>query len=332
MDALSEMLKAVRLTSGIFLEVEFTAPWCIDSAPGDEDIAHILPNAEHVSLYHLVTEGRCKAKLPGPGPSVELEAGDLILFPHGDGHLLGSDLHVAPLDPVPLMEPSPDGGPAHIRYGGGGALTRFVCGYLACDKRTCKPLLNALPRMLKVSLGGSPAAAWIESTVKRAALETRAPSAGGDVVLARLAELLFVEGLREYVRSLPESQHGWLAGLRDPHVGRALALLHADPARDWAVETLAQETGLSRSALADRFVALIGEPPMQYLTGWRMALAAQALSTGNDAVARIAERVGYESEAAFNRAFKREFGTPPAAWRRAARLTSRKEIACPVEG
>jgi len=324
MDALSEILKAVRLTSGIFLEAEFTAPWCIDSTPGDEDIADILPNAEQVSIYHLVVEGRCKAKLPGPGPTIELEAGDLILFPHRGGHLLGSDVQLAPLRTGSLAQISPDGGPAQIRHnGGGGARSRFICGYMACDKRTCKPLLDALPRMLKVSLRDSPAAAWIESTMKRAALETRAPSAGGDVVLARLAELLFVEAVREYARSLPESQHGWLAGLRDPHVGRALALLHADPARDWAVETLAQETGLSRSALADRFVALIGEPPMQYLTGWRMALAAQALSTGNDAVARIAERVGYESEAAFNRAFKREFGTPPAAWRRAARLTSR---------
>jgi AraC-like DNA-binding protein len=330
MDALSEMLKAVRLTSGIFLEVEFTAPWCIDSAPGDEDISHILPNAEQVSIYHLVTEGRCRAKLPGGGASIELEAGDLILFPHGDGHLMGSDLQLAPVDAASMVEPSPDGGLSHIRYGGGGERTRFVCGYMACDRRTCKPLLTALPRMLKVSLRDSPAAAWIEATIRRAASETRAPSAGGDVVLARLAELLFVEGLREYVRSLPESQQGWLAGLRDPHVGRALALLHADPARNWAVEALAQETGLSRSALADRFVALIGEPPMQYLTGWRMALAAQALSSSNDAVARIAERVGYESEAAFNRAFKREFGTPPAAWRRAARMTGRKEVACPV--
>lgn len=330
MDALSEMLKAVRLTSGIFLEGEFTAPWCIDSAPGDEDIAQILPNAEQVSIYHLVTEGRCRAKLPGSGPTLELEAGDLLLFPHRDGHLIGSDVHLVPVRTGGIAEVSPDGSLAHIRHGGGGARTRFICGYMACDKRTCKPLLDALPRMLKVSLRESPAAAWIESTMKRAALETRAPSAGGDVVLARLAELLFVEGIREYVRSLPESQQGWLAGLRDPHVGRALALLHADPARDWAVETLAQETGLSRSALADRFVALIGEPPMQYLTGWRMALAAQALSTSNDAVARIAERVGYESEAAFNRAFKREFGTPPAAWRRAARLTSRKEVVYPA--
>jgi AraC-like DNA-binding protein len=319
MDALSEVLKAVRLTSGIFLEAEFTAPWCIDSAPGEEDVAHILPKAEQVSIFHLLTEGRCRAKLPG-GTAIDLEEGDLLMFPHGDGHLMGSDVQLAPRETWELVDPTPGRALPRIAYGGGGERTRFVCGFLACDKRTCKPLLGALPHILKVSLRDSPAAAWIEATLRRGASETHAPSAGGEVLLGRLAELLFVEGIREYVRSLPQSQQGWLAGLRDPHVGRALALLHGDPARDWQVDALAQESGLSRSALADRFVALLGEPPMQYLTGWRMALASQALSTSNDAVARIAERVGYESEAAFNRAFKREFGTPPAAWRRAARL------------
>ena len=323
MDALSELLKSIRLTSGIFLDAEFTAPWCINSAPGEADIAHILPNAEHVSIYHLLTEGRCRAKLPGSGPTLDLEAGDLLMFPHGDGHLLGSDLQLAPRDPRDFVESTPSGGLARIRLGAGGDTTRFMCGYMACDKRVCKPLVGALPRMLRVSLRDSPAAAWIEATLARGVSESHSPSAGGEVVLGRLAELLFVEGVREYLRTLPESQQGWLAGLRDPHVGRALALLHADPARHWEVEALAQEAGLSRSALADRFVALIGEPPMQYLSGWRMALAAQALSSTNDAVARVAERVGYESEAAFNRAFKREFGTPPAAWRRAARLAKR---------
>ncbi len=323
MDALSEILKVVRLNSGIFLNAEFTAPWCIDSTPHKEDFAQILPNAEQLSIYHLVTEGRCSAKLPGPGPSIDLEAGDLIMFPHRDGHLLGSDLQLAPRRASELVETAPGGGPSRVRYDGGGARTRFVCGYMACDKRTCKPLLDALPRMLRVSLRDAPAAQWIETTIRHAASQTHAPSPGGDVLLARLAESLFVEAVREYVRSLPESQRGWLAGLRDPHVGRALALLHGEPARAWDVETLAQETGLSRSALGEHFVALLGEPPMQYLTGWRMALAAQALSSGSDAVARIAERVGYESEAAFNRAFKREFGAPPAAWRRAGRVASR---------
>lgn len=320
MDALSEVLKVLKLTSGLFLEAEFTAPWCIDSAPGREDVRHILPDAEHVSIYHLVTEGRCRAALPDGAP-VQLSAGDLIMFPHGDGHLLGSDLQLAPVGAELLVEPSAEGGLARIRHGGGGERTRFVCGFLACDKRLCRPLLGALPRILRVELGDGPAAAWITATLRHGASETHAPRPGSEALLGRLSELLFVEAIRHYTASLPPDQLGWLAGLRDPHVGRALALLHAEPARDWEVEALARQAGLSRSALNERFNALIGEPPMQYLTGWRLALASQALASSNDAVARIAERVGYDSEAAFNRAFKREFGIPPAAWRRSVRAT-----------
>ena len=323
MDALSELLKVLKLTSGFFLEVEFTAPWCIDSAPGSEDVRHILPDAEQVSIFHLLSEGTCRVALPGASEVLDLRAGDLILFPHGDGHRLGSDLQLAPAGAEVLVEHSPDGGLARVRHGGGGARTRFVCGYLACDKRLCRPLLGALPRMLRVELGDGPAAAWVTATLQRGASETHAPKPGSEALLGRLAESLFVEAIRHYTASLPEDQSGWLAGLRDPHVGRALALLHADPARDWEVEALARESGLSRSALGERFVALIGEPPMQYLTGWRLALAAQSLSGTNEAVARIAERVGYESEAAFNRAFKREFGMPPAAWRRSVRSSRR---------
>ena len=320
MDALSEVLKVLRLTSGLFLEAEFTAPWCIDSAPGTEDVRHILPDAEHVSIYHLLTEGRCRAALPDGAP-VELAAGDIIMFPHGDGHRLGSDLQLAPVGAEVLVEPSAEGGLARIRHGGGGERTRFVCGFLACDKRLCRPLLGALPRMLRVELGDGPAAAWITATLRHGASETHAPRPGSEALLGRLSELLFVEAIRHYTASLPPDQLGWLAGLRDPHVGRALALLHAEPARDWEVEALAKQAGLSRSALNERFNALIGEPPMQYLTGWRLALASQALASSNDAVARVAERVGYDSEAAFNRAFKREFGIPPAAWRRSVRAT-----------
>jgi AraC-like DNA-binding protein len=313
------MLKTVRLHSGIFLDAEFTAPWCIDSAPGDEDIAMLLPNAEQVSIYHLFTHGGCHAKLAGSTESIAIEAGDLLMFPHAHGHLMGSDLHIAPRVVGELVEASNGAGPSRVRHGGGGARTRFACGYMACDRRSCKALLDALPPMLRVSLRDSPASEWIEGAIRHASSQSHAPIPGGDVVLARLAELLFVESLREYVRTLPDSERGWLAGLRDPHVGRALALLHGEPARDWHVESLARETGLSRSALAERFVSLLGEPPMQYLTAWRMNLAARALSTTSNAVGRIAEQVGYESEAAFNRAFKKEFGMPPAAWRRASR-------------
>ncbi len=327
MDALSEVLKVLRLTSGVFLDAEFTAPWSIDSAPGTEDVAQLLPAAEHIAIYHFVTEGRCRASLLGGTQCLDLEAGDLIMLPHADGHLLGTDLQLVPVRAAALVEPSPEGGLMRIRHGGGGARTRFICGFLACDKRLCKPLLDALPRLLRVSLGADPATSWMVGALQHGAAETHTPLPGTEAVMGRLSELLFVEALRKYIRELPEHQQGWLAGLRDPFVGRALALMHADPARAWEVEMLAREAGLSRSALADRFVSLIGEPPMQYLAGWRLALAAQSLSKTNDAVARIAERVGYESEAAFNRAFKREFGMPPAAWRRAARL-SRTQRAC----
>lgn len=316
MDALSEVLKALKLNSGIFLEAEFTAPWCIDSAPGRDDIRHILPDAEHVTLYHLLTEGRCRARIPGAGETVDLEVGDLIMFPHGDGHRMGSDLQLSPVPAETLVVPAASGGLARVDYGGGGARTRFVCGFLECDSRLCKPLLDALPRMLKVPLGNGPAASWIIDTLRRGAAETHAPRAGTDAVLAKLSELLFVEAMRYYLESLSDGERGWFAGLRDPQISRVLTLMHAAPERAWTVDELGREAGLSRSSLSERFAVLIGEPPMQYLTRWRLALAGRALKERRDPVVRIAANVGYESEAAFNRAFKREFGLPPAAWRR----------------
>ena len=323
MDALSEVLKALRLTSGIFLEAEFTAPWCIDSSPGKDDLRQILPHAEHVAIYHLLTEGQCRARLPRGGAVVGLGAGDLIMFPHGDGHLLGSDLQLAPVAAETLVEPSAEGGLARIAHGGGGDRTRFVCGFLACDSRLCRPLLGALPRMLKVPLGDGPASAWIIDTLHRGADETRAPRAGTEAVLAKLSELLFLEAIRTYIESTPENERGWFAGLRDLHVSRALALMHGTPGRAWTVDDLGREAGMSRSAFAERFALLIGEPPMQYLTRWRLALAARTLKEGRESIVRIAEQVGYDSEAAFNRAFKREFGMPPATWRRQSRLEER---------
>src|SRR5262245_20444263 len=199
MDAFSQILRALRLESGIFLDAEFTAPWCIDSAPGTDDVRRILPSAEHVAIYHLLVEGRCNARLPDDGAELTLQAGDLIMFPHGDGHLLGSDLKRRPVSAETLVQPSAEGGLARIVYGGGGARTRFVCGYLACDSRMCRPMIDALPRMLRVPLGESAGAAWIISTIQRAAEESRAPRAGTEAVLVKLAELLFVEAIRCHI-------------------------------------------------------------------------------------------------------------------------------------
>jgi AraC-like DNA-binding protein len=318
MDALSEVLRALRLESGLFLEAEFTAPWCIDSAPGKEDVRAILPSAEHVAIYHLLVEGTCRARLPDDATVLELCAGDLLMVPHGDGHLLGSDLSRRPVPAEKLVQASSCGGLARIAHGGGGERTKFVCGYMACDSRLCRPLLGALPRILSVPLGRQTGAAWMLSTIQRAAEESRTPRAGTDAVLAKLSELLFVEAIRCHIATLPADQQGWLGGLRDPQLARALQLLHADPARAWTVDELGHRAGISRSALAERFTQAIGEPPMQYLTRWRLALAARQLRDGRDPIVRIAGDVGYESEAAFNRAFKREFGMPPGTWRRHA--------------
>ncbi len=319
MDALSELLGALRLTSGLFLRAEFTAPWCIDSAPGPEDVAHLLPNAEHVSIYHLLTEGSCLARLPDSPETIEVHRGELIMFPHGHGHLLGSDLNRTPVPAAQLVRPTAIDAMFQIAHGGGGERTRFVCGFLACDKRLCRPLLQALPRMLHVPLSQGEQASWLTGLLERGALETQAPTAGTNAMLAKLSELLFIEAIRRHTESLPDDHTGWLAAVRDPLVGRALALLHADPAHSWTVEDLARRVGSSRTVIGERFVTLIGEAPMTYLTRWRLALASKELGSTREPIARLAQRFGYESEAAFNRAFKREFGLPPAAWRRMAR-------------
>jgi AraC-like DNA-binding protein len=316
MDAFSQILRAFRLEASIFLETEFTSPWCIDSSPGKVERRYILPSATHLSLYHLVVEGRCRARLTDETASVELATGDLILFPRGDGHLMGSDVTGTPVPAEKLIQLSREGGLARIVHGGGGERTRFVCGYLACDSRLCRPMLEALPRMLRVPLRDHAAAAWMVKTLEHAAEESRAPRPGTEAVLTKLAELLFVEGVRSYMETLPAQERSWLGALRDPHVSRVLRAMHAEPARQWTVNDLGREAGLSRSALAERFAFLIGEPPMQYLQRWRLALGAKALEEGSDPIVQVAQRVGYESEAAFNRAFKREFGKPPAAWRR----------------
>ncbi|HUJ85854.1 MAG TPA: AraC family transcriptional regulator [Burkholderiales bacterium] len=316
MDALSDVLKTVRLDGAVYLNAEFTAPWCARTRFGLMTAAG-LPGADGPAVFfHYMLEGRCKVRLDAGGETLEAGPGDLILLPHDDTHILGSDLQLAPLDSTNLVALPPPGEMFELRHGGGGEPTRFVCGYLMCDRRTSRPLFQSLPKLLRISVGDGPGAAWIADMVRMGVRETASAHPGGATMLARMSELLFVESMRRYAATLPEGRSGWLAGLSDPHVGRALALLHADPARAWTVDDLAREVALSRSSLGERFGELIGEPPMQYLTRWRLGLAAQALRAGAEPIARIAGRIGYESEAAFNRAFKREFGAPPAKWRR----------------
>ncbi len=323
-DALSDALRVLRMTGAVFLDAEFTAPWCVVSHGGQHGPSAV-PGAPNTVFFHVLTEGRCRARLDKDGETVELEAGDLIMLPRDDTHLLGSDLHLAPILADKLIQADASSGLMRIQHGGGGDKTRLVCGFLSCDERLCRPMLEALPRILRVPLGDGPATAWLTSLLRAGAREAAAPRPGGETVLAKLSELLFVEAMRRYIELLPEGQRGWLAGLGDRFVGRALALMHERPGHDWTVDELAAQVGLSRSSLAQRFTDFIGQPPMQYLTRWRLTVAAQRLRTEGTPLSRLAEDSGYDSEAAFNRAFKRALGTTPAAWRRAALEVGRRK-------
>jgi AraC-like DNA-binding protein len=319
MDALSDVLKSVRLEGAFYINAEFTAPWCIRGKCGQASVQQRLAGADHVVYFHFIAEGGCKVRLADGTQVLDVAAGDLVLFPQDDRHLMGSDLQLAPLETENLgYTPDAAGGDLiQMRHGGGGAATRFVCGYLACNRSVCRPLLDALPRVLRIPVGDAQASALLRELLRAGVSESSASRPGAASMLAKLSELMFVEALRRYVENLPPQGKGWLAGVRDAQIGRALALLHGDPGRAWTVEELAREVALSRSALAERFAALVGESPIQYLIRWRLALAAQMLRAGREVIARIAERSGYESETAFSRAFRREFGVGPAAWRKA---------------
>lgn len=321
MDALSDLLRVIRLKGGVFLHAEFTAPWCIQSQPAPQECSPLLNDADQVILYHYVTSGRVLTRL-ADGEPIEFEAGQVMILPRNDRHLMGSRLDLPPMPTKQIVQPSNGNGLSIINHGGGGEQTRIVCGYLGCDKLDGNPLAEALPPLLKFDTRHGASGSWIKSTMEFAAAEVAARRSGSEAVLAKMSELLFVEAVRSYVETLPDEQTGWLAGLKDPFVSRALSLLHSRVAQAWTVDDLGREVGLSRSALADRFTRLIGEPPMRYLARWRIQVAAQELRNSDAPLARIAEQVGYESESAFNRAFKQGFGTPPATWRKHARLQS----------
>ena len=317
MDALSDALRVLRLTGAVFIDTENTAPWCVTSHSGNPT-GPGLPSGPNIVFFHVFTEGRCKARLAEGGDTLEITAGDLVMLPRDDDHLLGSDLRLPPTPADSLVQPVGDHGYLRIEHGGGGEKTRFVCGYLRFDERLCGPILRTMPRILRVHLGEAQAPAWVTNLLQIGMRETAAAQPGGGTVLVKLSELLFVEAIRRYVEQLPEGETGWLAGLRDRFVSRALALLHERPDHAWTVEALAEEVALSRSALAQRFTDIIGQGPIQYLTRWRLTIAAQRLRGEHASLGRIAADSGYDSSAAFSRAFKRAFGTTPAAWRRGA--------------
>lgn len=313
MDALSEVLRVVRLNSAVFFNANFTAPWCFASPEASTALTTLQPGAERLVIFHLLTEGQCRMEVPGEAPTT-LHAGDIIVFPHGDAHLMSSAAAVQPAPPVDLQALLRRG-PRELGYGGGGKTTRFICGYFACDPRLCRPILSALPRVLTVNLRGQSEPGWLELSIRYAVAEAAAFKPGGAGVLAKLSEVLFVETLRRYMALLPAEQTGWLAGVRDRLVGKALTLMHREPASPWTMEVLARDCATSRTVLTERFTHYVGQSPMHYLGRWRMALAADLLRSSSLAISQVAKDVGYETDPAFTRAFRREFGMPPATWR-----------------
>jgi AraC-like DNA-binding protein len=315
MDVLSEVLRIVRLDGALFFNGEFSAPWCVSEPRSAAIASRLSPNSGHLILYHFLIEGQAFARLPD-GTRVDLTAGDVVIFPHGDAHLLGNGAPEKPLDALQMFDKNLTQGLKLARFGGGGEVTRLVCGYLVCEPRLSQVFLTGLPKILKVRITNEPADHWLENSIKFSAGEETSLEAGSGLVLAKLSELLFVETLRRYINALPTDQTGWLAGARDPAIGQALALLHTDPAHPWTVSNLSRRVGLSRTRLAERFRHFLKESPMAYLTKWRLKLGAENLLSTENSIEEIAATVGYGSAAAFNRAFRREFDCPPAQFRR----------------
>lgn len=342
MDVLSDVLRVVRLSGAVFSTARMTSPWSVETPPPDELARLLVPRARRLALFHLVVEGECQLSIPGI-TAFTLRAGEAVVLPRGDVHIMSSRAGLCPVPLMSLLSPSATTDLPHLERPGNGRTTRVVCGYLHFDHQF-NPLIGALPPVLHVRRVGdsvrveAPAddadhadhvahadhavptlaegeASWLESTLRLTVDEARSPRPGSAAMLSRLTEILFVEVFRAYVERMPPTLTGWLAGVHDEEVGRALRLLHAYPQRKWTVADLAGEVGRSRSSLAARFAAYTGMPPMRYLAEWRMQLAKHLLQRPDLSVAAVGARVGYDAEAAFSRAFKREVGLPPAAWR-----------------
>ncbi len=314
MDALSDVLRVVGLTGGVFVEAEFTDPWLVEGQIDPAYCKPFMPIPERIVCFHYVLDGEFDLRVEC-GEGARVEAGEAVLLPHNDKHIFGSAPNISPVNSGELVQPAEGAGLAVIRHGGGGALTRMVCGFLGGGLELGLLLAN-LPPIMVIRASGMPGGEWLTTSFTYAATKLAGGDPGAATVMAKMSELMFVETVRQYLAHLPGEQTGWLAGLRDPAVGRALSMLHAQVNHPWTAEALAAAVAMSRSAFAERFTQLIGVPPMRYLTNWRMQLAAGKLRDARLSIAQIAYDVGYESEAAFSRAFRREMGRPPAAWRR----------------
>jgi AraC-like DNA-binding protein len=326
MDAFSQVLSGVKLNGAVFFSAEFSSPWGFSAPASNKIAAELAPGLAHLVLYHFVIDGGALVQLMD-GTSVELKPGDIVIFPHGHPHHMTSVIGAIPPFPnygISAKIKSRDLTTLHA--GGGGDTSRFVCGYMTCDPYLSRPILNGLPAVFKVNIRTDSSGHWLENSILHLVEEAASGRIGSEAMLAKLSEALFVDTLRRYVAGLPEQQTGWLAGARDTIVGKSLGLLHSRVAHPWTIAGLADEVGISRSALVDRFTRYLSEPPMTYLTRWRLQLAARSLETTSRGVAEIAADVGYESEAAFNRAFKREFRQPPGRYRSDHKSSQTKNV------
>jgi AraC-like DNA-binding protein len=321
MDALSEILRVVKLNGALFFNAQCGSPWCVLSPPSKMFAPHVATPSSHIIEFHLIAEGRAYIRVGEE--TTPLAAGDIVMIPHGDPHTMGNGVASETIDATADMAELLQGGMTRSRLGGTGEETRLICGYLACEARLIQPVLAGLPRVLRVHVRTDAYGELLESMIRQAVEQLSGAAPGSEAIAARLAEVLFAEVLRRYVLQLPKGRAGWLAGASDPAVGRALASLHQRPGHAWTLAELARDVGLSRSILTERFARYLGQAPMTYLTDWRLELAAESLRTTSRSVLQIAGEVGYDSEAAFNRAFKRRFGAPPARYRRSCREAAR---------
>ncbi|HEX4764323.1 MAG TPA: AraC family transcriptional regulator [Usitatibacter sp.] len=303
MDALSEVLRHARFSANVTLDATAHEPWCVS-----------VPASDALSRAHLVVEGECMLRT-AHGDEATLRAGDFVFLPGGEAHLIGSPLDADAVAFSSLVRTPIAGELLPVRLGRQGAATHWLSLSFMCERHMAEPLLAALPRMMFVDLAGAPPLAWLADELGLVLSASDAPFLGAAATRSRLAELVFVEALARYVQGLPPGGQGWLAGLNDRFVGRTLALVHGRPSEPWTVERLGRLVGLSRSALADRFSDVMGEPIFAFLTRWRLQLAAEALLASGRSIGSIARDAGYESAGAFSAAFKRTFGKPPSVWR-----------------
>jgi AraC-like DNA-binding protein len=324
MDALSELLHAIRLSGTAYIDAELSASWAVET-PAPADIAErVAPGGSHIIPYHMIIEGTCFVQVAGLEP-IKLNAGEVVVMPHGDVQMLSSKIGLPPhrFTTDEIVQMIRRNAVSRMKYGGNdgdGVPTRLVCGFFACDKSLSNHLIQPLPRMFKFRVHDNSAAAFLPHAITQSGnTPDNITNPGSQAVLCKLSELLFVDAVRSYADGLTDQGASLLAGLKDRYVSHALALMHHQPGRDWTLDTLAHKLGTSRTTLADHFVQHMGKTPMQYLSEWRLRLAADALASGDHAIKMIAADAGFNSSTAFSRAFKRELGVSPGEWRRGDR-------------